>query len=58
MIEGADTHTLRLIKRQRQLLTGFRYNLSIGFNDSFGSIFSNVVNPRFGGSSFGFVRAL
>lgn len=46
-----------ILLRQRQLLTGFRYNLSIGFNYSFGSIFSNVVNPRFGGSSFGFVRA-
>lgn len=34
----------------RQLATSYRYNIRIGFSYSFGSIFNNVVNPRFGSS--------
>ena len=29
--------------------TDFNYSLSVGFSYSFGSVYSNVVNPRFGG---------
>ena len=32
-----------------QLPTSFRYFGSIGFSYTFGSIYSNIVNPRFGG---------
>ena len=32
----------------KQLATGFRYEVSFGFRFRFGSIYNNVVNPRFG----------
>ena len=32
----------------RDLLTDYRYDARIGLSYSFGSIFSSVVNPRFG----------
>ena len=32
----------------KQLATGFRYRVSFGFRFRFGSIYNNVVNPRFG----------
>ena len=35
-----------LIER-RQLATDSRYRISFGFSYTFGSIFNNVVNPRF-----------
>jgi hypothetical protein len=37
-----------ILLRQKQLATGYDYQLSVGFNFSFGSTRSNVVNPRFG----------
>ena len=36
-----------ILLRRRQLATGYRYNFSIGFSYTFGSIFNNVVNTRF-----------
>jgi len=36
-----------ILLRQRELQTGFEYEFSVGFSYTFGSIFSNVVNPRF-----------
>ena len=39
-----------VLLRQRQLFTGYRYYVSFGISYRFGSIFNNVVNPRFGGS--------
>lgn len=41
-----------IIARQRQLATSYRYRLSVGFTYRFGSINTNVVNPRFGGGRF------
>ncbi len=38
-----------VLLRQQQLFTAFRYNLNAGLSYTFGSIFNNVVNPRFGG---------
>lgn len=38
-----------------QLPTGYSYSLSAGFTYRFGSIFNNVVNPRFGGGGGGTV---
>ena len=38
-----------VLLRQRQLQTNFNYATVIGFSYQFGSIFNNVVNPRFGG---------
>jgi len=38
-----------ILLRLRRLQTSYRYGLSVGFNYQFGSIFNNVVNPRFEG---------
>ena len=35
--------------RQKQLATSYDYFVVFGFSYQFGSIFNNVVNPRFGG---------
>jgi hypothetical protein len=45
---GAAT-TEEILVRQRQLATGYQYYVNFGISYSFGSIFNNVVNPRFGG---------
>lgn len=41
-----------LLQRQ-ELATDYDYSISVGFSYTFGSPFSNVVNPRFGGSRYG-----
>ncbi|MCX6833530.1 MAG: hypothetical protein NTW07_00090 [candidate division Zixibacteria bacterium] len=38
-----------VLLQRRQLATSYEYYGSIGLRYSFGSIFTNVVNPRFGG---------
>lgn len=38
-----------ILIRLRQLRSGYNYFTSIGLSYTFGSIFNNVVNPRFGG---------
>jgi hypothetical protein len=43
----------RLLRR-RQLATSYTYFVNLGLSYSFGSIFNNIVNPRFGGTSGGF----
>jgi hypothetical protein len=43
-----EASTEEILVRQRQLETGYRYYLQFGISYSFGSIFNNVVNPRFG----------
>jgi hypothetical protein len=37
-----------ILLRLRQLESGYEYSFSIGLTYTFGSIFSSVVNPRFG----------
>ena len=37
-----------ILVRMKELATGYRYYFSVGVSYSFGSIFNNVVNPRFG----------
>jgi hypothetical protein len=37
-----------ILLRQSELATDFDYYASIGFSYTFGSVYSNVVNPRFG----------
>lgn len=46
-VEGATDE--EILVQQRQLATSFRYYTSFGISYRFGSIFNNVVNPRFGG---------
>ncbi len=47
--EGATEEEVLL--HQRQLATQYDYFMSIGLRYTFGSIYSNVVNPRFGGGN-------
>ena len=44
-----EASTEEILLRQRQLLTGYQYFFDVGIRYSFGSIFNNIVNPRFGG---------
>ncbi len=37
-----------ILLRRRELESNYRYFFSVGFRYKFGSIYSNVVNPRFG----------
>lgn len=37
-----------LLLRRRELETQYRYFVSVGLSYSFGSIYNNIVNPRFG----------
>ena len=39
-----------ILLRQRQLATGYQYSVNVGVSYTFGSIFNNIVNPRFGGA--------
>lgn len=42
-----DRDQADVLLRRRALLTGFEYNAFVGITYTFGSIFNNVVNPRF-----------
>lgn len=46
-----DISTNDVLLRQQQLKTSYRYNANMGLNYTFGSIFNNIVNPRFGSGS-------
>ena len=50
--QGASAEEILL--RIRQLETNYSYSVGMGFSYSFGSIFTSIVNPRFGGHSFFF----
>jgi hypothetical protein len=45
-----DATPEEILLRQRQLATDYSYALEFGISYSFGSIFNNIVNPRFGGA--------
>jgi hypothetical protein len=40
--------TEEILLRRRELATNYRYYLSMGLRYKFGSIYNNIVNPRFG----------
>ena len=42
-----------ILLRRTQLETSFNYFAAVGLSFTFGSIFTNVVNPRFGSSGYG-----
>jgi hypothetical protein len=48
-----DATTEEILVRQRQLATSYSYSVYFGISYTFGSIFNNVVNPRFGSSGGG-----
>jgi hypothetical protein len=37
-----------ILLRLREIRSGYEYQMSLGVTYSFGSIFSSIVNPRFG----------
>jgi hypothetical protein len=43
-----------ILVRRRQLATSYNYFMSVGLSYTFGSIYNNVVNPRFSGGSRNF----
>ncbi len=46
-LRAGDATDEEILLRRRQLATSYRYRLSAGVTYTFGSIFNNVVNPRF-----------
>ena len=47
-ISGEGATLEEILLQQRELESGYRYSIEIGLSFRFGSVFSNVVNPRFG----------
>ena len=45
-----EATTEEILVRQRQLKTSYSYSMFFGISYTFGSIFNNIVNPRFGSS--------
>jgi hypothetical protein len=52
-LPNAGASDEEILVRMRELATGYRYFFVVGVSYSFGSIFNNVVNPRFGSSGGG-----
>ncbi len=48
-LSGGGVTQEEIFLRRKELATTYRYFFSVGFSYTFGSIYSNVVNPRFGG---------
>ncbi len=46
-LPAGDATEEEILLEIRELQTGFEYDFSVGFSYTFGSIFNNVVNPRF-----------
>ena len=53
-LRKGDASTEEVLLRLRQLATDYSYYYGFGISYSFGSIFDNVVNPRFNGGGFFF----
>jgi len=43
----------QILLQRKELATQFQYFTSFGFTYTFGSIYNNVVNPRFGNTGGG-----
>jgi len=52
LVKGGATSE-EILLRRKELETNYDYFLHFGFSYTFGSIYNNVVNPRFGGSGGG-----
>lgn len=52
LVKGGAT-TEEVLLRRKELATQFEYFTSFGFTYTFGSIYNNVVNPRFGNNGGG-----
>lgn len=52
-LEKGELSLDEVLLRRRQLQTSYDYFFSIGLSFTFGSIYTNVVNPRFGSHGYG-----
>lgn len=52
LVKG-DLSLDEVLLRRTQLSTGYDYFFSVGLSFTFGSIYTNVVNPRFGSHGYG-----
>jgi hypothetical protein len=52
LVKGGAT-TQEVLLRRKELATQYQYFTMFGFSFTFGSIYNNVVNPRFGNSGGG-----
>jgi hypothetical protein len=48
-LRKGDVSLEELLLRRTELASNYSYQVRIGLSYSFGSVYSNVVNPRFGG---------
>jgi hypothetical protein len=48
-LRKGDVSIEELLLRRTELASEYSFNLSVGLSFTFGSVYSNVVNPRFGG---------
>jgi hypothetical protein len=46
-LKAGEATDEEILLRRRQLATAYRYRLQAGISYTFGSIFNNIVNPRF-----------
>jgi hypothetical protein len=53
-LAGSDASEQDILLRNRLLESSFSFNFNVGLSYRFGSIFNNIVNPRFGGGRFFF----
>ena len=47
-LRKGDASLDEVLLRRTELATDFEYSMSLGLSYTFGSVYSNVVNPRFG----------
>ena len=47
-----DASLDEVLLARKELLTDYDYSISVGLRYTFGSVYSNVVNPRFGRTRF------
>lgn len=48
-LRAGEASEEEILLRRQELATDFRYRFSVGFSYTFGSIYNNIVNPRFTG---------
>jgi len=51
-LQRGEATTEEILVRQHQLATGYRYYMNFSISYAFGSIFNNIVNPRFSRGDF------
>ncbi|MEE4215755.1 MAG: hypothetical protein V2I34_11870 [Bacteroidales bacterium] len=57
LVKGGASSEETLLRR-KELETNYNYFMHLGFSYTFGSIYNNVVNPRFGGGGGGGMRII